>query len=197
MIADAKKWVAKNYKSIVIVVVVALLLWYVSQHLIKMNPKFDSAGNRIFTDAELRSAFQKVKAKYGAEFAQKTEQLFRKETAHFTSGQFRKTLSPGMEIAGGTNSTKTTFPFGWSSLQKFISANPQYNGKFYVHRMNENQTGWSKTFIGWPTLEGSVMFVAWFIQNIRGGRFGYWYSLNESKALSYESNMAKINPKYV
>jgi hypothetical protein len=40
------------------------------------------------------------------------------------------------------------------------------------------------------------MFVAWFIKNIRGGRFGYWKSLNESSALSYENALTKIKTQY-
>lgn len=192
------EWVKKHWKTITTLLIIGVIVWFVARYAIKgMKPKTDEMGNRIFTENDLKNAFQKVKQKYGADFAKKTEQLFRKETAHFTSGQFRKTLSPGMEIAGGTNSTQTTFPYGWPSLQNFVNANPQYKGNFYVHRMNENQTGYSKTFIGWPTLEGSVMFVAWFIKNVRNGRFGYWYSLNEAKAQSYENNMALINAKYV
>ena len=193
-----KIWLKKNIKTILIIVAISIVLWFVAMYFKRnMKPKFDNMGNRIFTEQELRSAFKKVADNYGPDFAKKTEQLFRKETAHFTSGQFKKTLSPGMEIAGGTNSTQTVFPYGWSSLRNFIQQNPQYNGNFYVHRMNENQTGFSKTFIGWPTLEGSVMFVAWFIKNVRNGRFGYWYSLNESLASSYENNMSKITARYV
>ncbi len=185
-------------KQISILLIIAftavLLVRWISS---KMSVKFDKMGNRIIQESEIKAAFQKVKAIYGAEYAMKTEQLFRKETAHFKSGQFKKTLSPGMEISGGTNSTKTTFPFGWSSLQRFVSENPKYAGNYYVSRMNENQTGFAKTFIGFPSMEASAMFVAWFIKNVRGGRFGYWYSLNESSANSYENNMNLITSRYV
>lgn len=186
-------------KIALIVVIILLSLWIANEAFKRLFPvRFDSMGNRIITESEIKAAFQKCAEKYGVDYARKVEQLYRKETAHFTSGQFKKTLSPGMEISGGTSSTKTVFPFGWSSLSKFIASNPGYpKSQFYVARMNENGTGIGKTFVGFPTMESAVMFTAWFIKNIRGGRFGYWYSLNETSALSYESNMSKINPKYV
>lgn len=160
--------------------------------------RFDKMGNRIITDEQIKAAFQKAADKYGVEFARKLEQLFRKETAHFKSKQFKVSLSPGMEISGGTNSTKTTFPFGWSSLKKFIDANPKYDGDFYVARFNENGTGIPKTFVGFPTIESSVMFTAYMIKNVRGGRFGYWRTTqDESLALAYESQMQTIKPRFV
>ncbi len=182
-------------KLLLIGLVAIALIYIVNKRLLKV--KFDSMGNRIINESEIKTAFQKVSLQYGAEYARKVEQLFRKETAHFKSGQFLKTLSPGMEIAGGTNSTKTVFPFGWSSLQRFVSSNPKYAGNYYVSKMNENGTGFAKTFIGFPSMEASAMFVAWFIKNVRNNRFGYWYSMNESSALSYESNMKLITPRYV
>ena len=187
-------------KKIITVIIVILLVILVLRRLSKtfFPVKFDNMGNRIITESEIKSAFQKCAALYGTEYARSVERLFRKETAHFKSGQFLKTLSPGMEISGGTNSTKTTFPYGWSSLSSFQSANPLYlKSTFYVHRMNENGTGLGKTFIGFPTIESSVMFVAWFIKNTRGGRFGKWYSMNESSALSYENSLKQITAKYV
>lgn len=181
---------------IIATVIIVLLLRKVSKILDPV--KFDKMGNRIISESEIKSAFQKCSAVYGAEYARNVERLFRKETAHFTSGQFKKTLSPGMEISGGTNSTKTTFPFGWSSLEKFVNANPLIlKSTFYVSRMNENGTGLGKTFVGFPTIDSSVMFVAWFIKNVRGGRFGKWYSTNESSALAYETGLSLIKARYV
>lgn len=186
-------------KTIALLVIIAFLAVLAVMFIKKQfQVRFDTMGNRIITDSEIKAAFEKASEKYGVEFARKLEQLFRKETAHFKSKQFKVSLSPGMEISGGTNSTKTTFPFGWSSLKKFIDANPKYNGQFYVARFNENGTGIPKTFVGFPTIESSVMFTAYMIHTVRGGRFGYWRTTqDEALALSYESQMQTIKPRFV
>ncbi len=184
------------FKIALIIIGSYLVVKWLSKKLSK--PKFDTMGNRTDWSLEdVKNALAKVSQKYGTDFARKLEQLYRIETGHFTSGQWKKTLSPGMEIAGGTTSTKNTFPFGWSSLQKFINANPNYiKENFYVARVNENTTNIGKTYVGFPDVETSFMFISWFIKNIRNGRFGYWKSLNESSALSYENALNTINTKY-
>lgn len=174
-----------------------IVLFLLIRKQLTQKVTFDNMGNRNITDQELKKAFSRISAKYGQEYAKKLEQLYRKETAHFKSGQFLKTLSPGMEIAGGVGSTQTTFPFGWSSLQEYANQTLVNKTAFYTHKMNENQTGYAKTFIGFPDIHTSVDFTAWFIKNKRGGQFGKWYSLDPILANQYEVNMGKIITHYV
>ncbi len=180
-------------KLIAIAVIAVAVVYYGNKFFTSV--KFDKKGNRMVTENDIKSALKKVSSKYGTAFAKNVERLFRKETAHFKSGQFLKTLSPGMEISGSAASR--VFPFGWS-LNEFLQGyNPMLKTKFYTHTMNENGTGKSKTFIGFPDIESSMMFVAWMIHNKRGGRFGKWYSMNESSALAYESQMTQITARYI
>lgn len=177
----------------------ALFLIYILSKMKKENtnsPIIDTTKDREFSEQQLRKAFSTVALYYGWNFAKKLEQLYRIETAHFTSLQFRRTFSPGMEIAGGTNSNKTEFPFGWTGLQTFVNKFPTFNGNFYTYRMPENKTGIPKTFVGFPHLEASIMFTAYFIAEIRNGRFGYWYSLDPISARSYENKLNTITTKF-
>ncbi len=180
-------------KVILIATIAVVIVYYVNKSFFSI--KFDKNGNRMVNENDIKSALKKVSNKYGADFAKQVERLFRKETYHFKSGQFLKTLSPGMEISGSAASK--VFPFGWS-LNEFLQGyNPMLKSKFYTHTMNENGTGKSKTFVGFPDLETSMMFVAWMIKNKRGGRFGYWYSKNESSAIAYESALTQIIARYI
>ena len=149
-----------------------------------------SASDRPISDALLRNAFQVAKSKYGATIAGQAEQLYRKETRNFDSGQFRKTYTPGMEQAKG----KDEFPYGWGSLNDFLSQYPQYKGEFKLVQMAENTTGIQKKFVYFPTLEGAVMFVAYTIN--RRGNPGYWRSFDEATAQAYANSLKSYPIKY-
>lgn len=150
-----------------------------------------NTGNKNISEAMLIEAFQKAKSTFGEGWARKTEQIYRKETRHFDSLQFLKCYTPGMEATKNS----TSFPWGWSSLNEFLTLYPQYNGNFYLVPMKENGTGILKRFISFPTLEGAVMFVTWLIQ--KRGRAGYWRAFDNAIATRYEGDLAKINTHYV
>jgi len=54
-----------------------------------------------------------------------------------------------------------------------------------------------KRFIRFPTERAFVNFLAWFIKEVRGGRPGKWYSLNEQSARRYENELNTIIPRIV
>ncbi len=169
---------------------VAILLLVNSLFGTNKKPKFKKGMNRKFTDADLQKAFSKVKSVYGEEIARTAEQLYRKETRNFDSGQFRKTFSAGMEAVKG----KTAFPWGWGSLTSFVKKYPSYNGEFYTITMTENGTGKQKRFIGFPTLEGAVMFLAYMIT--KRGHAGYWRSLDKDIADRYLASVKTYSVKF-
>ena len=149
-----------------------------------------TATNRKFTTSQLQNSFEEVKKAFGSKIAKETEQLFRKETRNFDSGQFRKTFTPGMEAVKGT----TSFPWGWSSLYKFLELYPQYGGKFYTVTLTENRTGRKKRFIGFPSLEGAVMFTAYTIN--KRPHAGHWRSRDTAIADRYYASMKKFPTKF-
>ena len=128
---------------------------------------------------------------YGRDYAKKIEQLLRWESAHFTSQQWLNGTTAGMEAKSNT------FPFGWPSLEEFVTTYGLDPNKFSVYAMIENNTGIQKTFIKFPDAYTFVIFLAWFINTKRSGRFGYWYSLDETSATRYEGKIDKVIPKYV
>lgn len=180
-------------KLIAIAIVAVAIVYFVNKQFSKV--KFDKNGNRMVTEQDIKNGLKKVSSKYGVDYARQVERLFRVETSHFKSGQFLKTLSPGMEISGSSKSL--VFPFGWSLSEFVQSYDPMIKSKFYTHTMNENGTGLKKTFVGFPDINSSMMFVAWMIKNKRGGRFGNWKSLTESSALAYEKTMATVVARYI
>jgi len=98
----------------------------------------------------------------------------------------------GMEAVPGQNN----FPYGWPSLRQFVEttgiAKPS---DFYTYVMTENVTGIDKRFIHFPDPYTFILFFAWFIQNVRGGKIEYWYSLNENSAARYRQTMNTVIPR--
>lgn len=143
---------------------------------------------------EIELALDKVKSVYGLEHAKRLEQLFRNETAHFKSGNFGVTLSPGMEA------TKDEFPYGWTSLLQFWTVNPNY-APTGVFKKVENTSLLAKsrgvrTFITFENCIASFMSVAHLIK-LRGNNFGSWFSKNEVQKKKYNDELDKIKVRIV
>jgi hypothetical protein len=134
----------------------------------------------------------KIRDLYGINFAKDIERAMRIETAHFTSRQWQRGNTAGMEAVPGQNN----FPYGWPSLRQFVEttgiAKPS---DFYTYVMTENVTGIDKRFIHFPDPYTFILFFAWFIQNVRGGKIEYWYSLNENSAARYRQTMNTVIPR--
>jgi hypothetical protein len=185
-------------KTIVIIVAIVAAIWLYRKFM--QTPKFNPDGTRQWSVAEVSAAFKKVAEKYGVEYARKLEQLFRLEVGHWEnddaknpSQQWKKTLSPGMVAVEGKEGA---FPYGWGSLQRFVAANPKYSRGWYT-TLFENTSDGDKYYVGFPSVEASIFYVAWFIKTVRGDRFGYWNaSRNEAKAQAYEQKMTTIRPRF-
>jgi len=147
------------------------------------------------TDKEIIAALQLVASKYGKKLAATVEQIFRNETEHFKSREFQVSLSPGMEALALTS------PYGWGSFAPFWKANPLY-APVGVHKQVENDSLMSKsrgerTFVQFPSIEASVMSVA-FVINLRGGVGGAWFTVTDLKAQKvYTDALNKIIPRFV
>jgi hypothetical protein len=186
-----------NASNKIFVVVGASALIYFLFKKFKMpessTPGSNSAPNgAAVSDAVIVDALKRINAIYGKEKTKKLEQLFRNETRHFTSGQFKGTFSPGMEPAPNTN---RTYPYGWSSLKNFAIANNIPASSFYIGGpYTEGGTGRQKYFVGFPNLYTSMLFVMYVIEK-RGWNFGKWFSFNESSAQHYNEQISKIIPR--
>jgi hypothetical protein len=126
--------------------------------------------------------------KYPREIVENAEKIFRMETSHFTSLQFLKTWSPGMEKFGAS------YPYGWTTLDKvFWSKNPIHK-PIGTYTMPENKTGITKTFLQFRTLTDSLMTVCAFLEN-NGNNPAAWYSKNLESQARYQKTLDGIIPR--
>lgn len=129
-------------------------------------------------DQDIINALKLVSDKYKRPLAIVIERIFRNETGHFKSGNFKITLSPGMEVSG-----KSIAPYGWTSLAGYWKDNIKHAPSgTYTQKENSSAMGKSlgnKTFIVFSNIEASIMSVA-FLINLRGGDGGRWFSNNDS-----------------
>jgi len=145
------------------------------------------------TESNIKKALKKIYDQYGKAKTTKLESLFRNETAHFNSGQFLGTLSPGMEVSPQTN---IMFPFGWNSLKSFADQNNIPYTKFFASQnFTEGGTGLQKKFVGFPDLYTSMKFVMYVIEK-RNWNFGKWRSFNEQIAADYNTYIDRIRTPY-
>jgi hypothetical protein len=124
---------------------------------------------------------------YPRPIVENMERIFRLETAHFKSNQFKQTYSPGMERFSDT------YPYGWKTIAKIIwNASPQYK-PIGLKEFTENQTGLKKTYIQFPSVEASVMTVCAFLQYFNNNP-GRWFALDIDKQNTYNSSINNIIP---
>lgn len=148
--------------------------------------------NMPVPDANISNALKRIFDQFGREKTEKLEQLYRKETAHFKSGQFKGGYSPGMEPSPNTN---RTFPYGWTSLKKFADAYSIPYTSFYITGpYTEGGTGKQKFFVGFPDLYTSMLFVMYVIGR-RGWNFGKWRAFDETISSNYNASLNRIIPR--
>lgn len=154
----------------------------------------------IIPQQDIINALKVVCNKYGIPFGKKIECLFRNETAHFTSSNFGKTLSPGMEVAQVNNKWIDKIPYGWGSMLGYWSEFPNYapSGTFdQVENTSAllNSRG-VRRFIVFPNIEASMMSVAHLISS-RGGDPGTWFSTNVTSQQKYDAILNTIIPHFI
>jgi hypothetical protein len=147
--------------------------------------------SQVKASGELSDTLANIAAEYGLGYARDIERLVRLETANFTSGQWELYNTAGMEATQGE------FPFGWGSLAEYAAATGIDPNDFFIGTMSENQTGIIKSFIGFPSQADFLYFLAWFIDNKRGGNFGKWFSLDPGAAAGYYATMQTIAPTLI
>lgn len=141
------------------------------------------------SEMNIEQALKKIYDEYGKEKTTKLEALYRNESGHFTSGQFKNTYSPGMEVSPQTN---TVFPFGWSSLKVFADNNNIPYNKFFASRdFTEGGTGIQKKFVGFPDLYTAMKFVMFTIGR-RNWNFGKWAAFDDAIAARYDAKLDTI-----
>ena len=183
-------------KTYIIVGIVVLYLYFIKKNKSTpameetTRPKPQPISNDTSTQDEKQQAFVNLKNNFGLEFAKKIEQLFRWETGHFTSDQFKEGFSPGMVA------TKTTYPFGWASLDEFNKQN-SIDGRRYGIGRTFVVKGKNFRYVKFPNFTTAVNFVSWFIRNKRGGVVQKWNSLDTTASNKYLSDLNTIKTHFV
>ena len=144
-----------------------------------------------FTEQDAVKALKAAEKKFGTDAAALLERVMRWETAHFTSGQYKRTGSPGMEIGGSNKS----YPYGWVTPVGLWEKNPQYK-PIGTYTTPENQTGKIKTFIKFPSVEAAVMTLGEVLKN-RNWNAGSWYSTNPTSQKLYNDKINKVRNRII
>ena len=163
----------KKMTYILVIIIVLFILYYF-----------------VFKKSEYEKEFafvlKKVKNRYGENIAKNVEKMYRLETNHFKSGQFKGTYSPGMEKFGNN------YPYGWNTIAKIFWDIYPINQPVGFWSGKEGKTGKQKTFLKFPSLQSAVFTLAEFLKHY-GNNPGRWYSLNKDSQTRYNNSISKIN----
>lgn len=129
-------------------------------------------------------ALDLIENEYGKNIRDWVNRIYILETANYTSGQYKKTGTPGMEITPGSE-----YPWGWYATARNIWSDVRFK-PVGILRMKENQTGIEKQFIILPSVHAGMKVLADYLQ--RGNRPGRWYSTMETKQDAYEEKLRNI-----
>lgn len=165
----------KTYVWILLGVLVIILLGITGK---KVKSIMDY--NKEFSDG-LRAL---KKAGYTKEQLQYLEKIYRLETNHFKSGQFKGTFSPGME------KFDDTFPYGWNTINKVVWSSVPAAKPIGFLPYTENGTGKTKYFLKFPSLLAAMTTVAGFIKYYNTP--ARWYSTKADAQARYLSSLNKI-----
>lgn len=135
------------------------------------------------TEAQMRAAFQAARARFGADIARNAERIYRLETAHFKSGQFRATNTAGMRA------TRDTYPFGW----KERGTNPALFAP--VVYMAENAGGPRVAWVAFIRFEDALTYLCKVLQE-RGNNPGAWNSTDPARQTSYNAALQGIRTPF-
>ena len=169
---------SKDFKILLLILIITIILTFTAY---KVMPILDA-----------KTAFQKALNDYSNDIVSNAEKIFRLETNNFLSAQFTGTYSPGMEPAG--DNVNAIYPYGWTSLQSFWDANPNYKPiglKIYT----ENGTGIQKPFIQFPSVEAAIYTVCEKL-NLNGDIPAAWFSTDPTLQASYQAKLDGIDASF-
>jgi hypothetical protein len=140
-------------------------------------PDVFKMGN--FTEHDARKAVFAVRDKYGVDLARTVEKMFRWETAHFTSRQYRETGTAGLTAAKG-----------WP-----VEVPKSPTVTFRVDPALDSAGRSKIDYIVWSP-EPFALFLASYIKKYNGN-FARWFSTDENKQVSYREKVNSIKTKFV
>ena len=158
-------------------------------------PKTNNTG---FTEDDGKQALKAIYNKYGKDMAIIIERMYRDETAHFKSGQYKACGTGGMEAFGSAPY------YGWDS--SFFEANPEFHpiGIWSAYENkgmsgqggNQQVTTRKKEFVVLPSVLAGMEYKAFYI-NKHNGNWARWHSTKASNQQTYKTHIESIKPRFV
>jgi RHS repeat-associated protein len=158
------------------------------------NSSMESGPVGNFTIADAKTALRTIFDKYGREMAETVEKMYRIETYHFTSGQYRRTGTGGMEVHGPAPY------YGWNA--NFYEDKPVGVYSMYENKGlsgvggNAQVTNRPKQFVVMQSVSAAMIFKANYI-NGYGGNYARWFSTSAAEQAVYRQKISNIIPKIV
>lgn len=141
------------------------------QKLFKTKKK----GKKMFTENDAKEAILFIADKYGVDMARTIEKMMRLETAHFTSEQYKKTGTAGMEVGK------------WADIPKGAT-----NG--YIEMDDTKKIGMEK-FIVWKSVKDFADYLAKYI--LRYNNHLRWNALSPDLQAKYELRLRGVKSRFV
>ena len=126
-----------------------------------------------FTPDDAKAALLKISAKYGKDMGATVERIMRLETAHFTSGQYRKTGTAGMVVGK------------WSNLPYKNMPTVKYDVK-----------GKTYEYIVWPDVFSFMEYLVSYI-NRNNGNWARWNSTSPVVQENYRKLVGGVTNKFI
>ena len=167
--------------------------------IIKLEVEYEERkSNKIYSIEDAKEALRVIYNKYGEEMAKIIEKMYRSETAHFTSGQYKHTGTGGMEVFG-----KPPY-YGWDS--KFFEQNPSYTpigiwsafeGKGLSEQGGNPQVkDKKKQFVVMPSVLAGMEYKAYYI-NKHNGNWARWHSTQTQAQEAYKKAIEQIKARII
>jgi LysM repeat protein len=154
----------------------------------------DPKQNKLFDEEDAKKALKIIHDKYGKDMAIVVEKMYRAETRHFGSEQYKYGGTPGMEVHG------TAPYYGWDSslfIEKPAGTWSAYENKgLSTVGGNAQVTKSKKVFVCVPSVIVGMTYVAEYTKKHKGN-YARWFSTDESKQAVYRNELSKIKARIV
>jgi len=172
-------------------------VWHLHPLSLLDFPFSQKISRGLFTYADAEEALRVIYNKYGHDMAVVVERMYRDETGHFKSLQYRHCGTGGMEAFGNPPY------YGWD--KNFFENNPSYKpvgtwsafenkGKSGLGG-NVQVTDKKKTFIKFPSVLAAMEYKVFYI-NKYDGNWARWHNASDANVQkAYREYISKIKPK--
>lgn len=153
-----------------------------------------TAPDKLFDENDAKAALRVIYDTYGKDIAIIVEKMYRGETTHFKSQQYKYGGTPGMEVHGPSPY------YGWDSnlfTEAPIGTWSAYEGKGLSGvGGNAQVTKSKKVFVCVSSVLVGMNYVAKYIKK-HNGNYARWFSTDASKQAVYREHMGEIKAKIV